>query len=105
MRSTHANKLSQNLVELESQPIQPLAQNAIRRLSLIVCIGPRVDERAHRLKPRGITDRNFQKLRRGPPLDTKNTNPIASVVLQADRREIGDAIRRDVLMRIAHLVD
>src|SRR6185369_10239654 len=38
-------------------------------------------------------------------LDTVNANTIPALILQMDRCEISDAIRRDVLVRIAHLVD
>ena len=105
MRRIRAHKLRQHLIKLQPQPIEPRAQNSIRRLRFVVSIGPRIDERSDRFEPGGITDRNFEKLSRRPAFDAEDANPIAALVFQPNGREIRDAIRRDVLVRIAHLIN
>src|SRR6185369_5489708 len=105
MRRTHTHKLRQYLLKLKSKPLQPLPENSIRRLRFIVSIRPRVNQSPHRLETGRVTDRHLEKLRRRPPLDTKNTHAIASFVFELYRREVGNAIGRDVLVRITHLVN
>ena len=50
MRRIHADKLRQHLIELQSQSIEPRAQNPIGRLRLVVRIRPGVDQRSDGLE-------------------------------------------------------
>src|SRR6185369_7642291 len=105
MRRIDSHKLRQHLVKLQPQPIETTPQDPIRRLCFLVRVRPRIDEGANSLEPSRVTDRDFQKLSRRSSLDTKHAHAIATIVFQMDRREISDAIRCEVLVRIAHFVN
>ena len=68
MRRRHADELGEDLVELESEAVEPLAQDAVGELRLVQRVGPGVDERADRLEAGAIRDRHLELVgrRRGP---------------------------------------
>src|SRR2546425_6867938 len=83
----------------------PLAVNAIRSLGLFVGVGPRVDECADRLVPVEVRYRNLELVGGGSPLDPRHAHPVFPLLLESDRGKVRDAIGRDVLRGIPHLVD
>src|SRR2546425_13334141 len=49
--------------------------------------------------------RNLELVGGGSPLDPRHANPVFPFLLESDRGEVRDAIGRDVLHGIPHLVD
>src|SRR5207248_1614189 len=62
MTSIHAYKLAPNSIELQAQPIEALAQDAIRRLGLGISIGPGIRQHADRFESRRVTDGNLVEI-------------------------------------------
>src|SRR5262249_58521558 len=83
---------------------EPLSNNAISGASFLVRIWPRVDKRPNSFPSGGIAHAYFVHIRRRPSLDARETHPIRSVLVELDRRKVGNAIRRYVFAWIAHLI-
>src|SRR5205807_1044827 len=68
-------------------------------------IRPGVHKCAHSLVARRIADGNFQELGCRSALDSINANTVPPFVLETHGSEIRNAIRRNVLARITHLIN
>src|SRR5205085_6765756 len=91
-------------VEPQAQMVEALAQNTIRGFRLLERIGPAVHQRADRFEARGVADRHLVELRRRPAFYAGEVHTIAGTLLELNGCEVGNAIGRDVVARIADLV-
>src|SRR2546425_591688 len=105
MCRVRADVFSEYLIESKPQSIKPRSENLVRGARLLVSLGPGIDESSNCFVARRITDRNFQRIRRRTAFDAKHADAIRSIISQFNGSEICNAIRRYVLVRIAHLVD
>ena len=97
VRGVHANQLRENLLEVQPQRLQSLAEDRICGLRLVDRIGPRVDQRADGLVSIEPGDRHLQHRRaRGATNAGLTLTRSFPPLLQLDRGEIRDTIRRDV---------
>src|SRR6185437_13928916 len=105
VRGGCTDELRENLIEAQAQAFQSLAEDTIGELRLLERVRPRIHERAHGLVPGFIRDRYLELVGGRVALDSEYSNPIRSRVFDADRGEIGNHVRRDVAVRITHLVN
>src|SRR5438477_7569504 len=94
MACVGAQKLGAYGVETQAQEAETLAQNLIGRASLLVCVGPGVNQGTHRFVSRGVTRRDLVEVRGGTAPDACEANPVRSGLIELDGGEIGDAIGR-----------
>src|SRR5262252_6904669 len=104
MRGARAEELRENFVKLEPQYVEPLSQHRVGGPGLSVSVGPGVDQSSRGLESVGETDRDLVLIGGRATFYAGNADAVFAGLLQPDRSEIGDAVRRDVIFRIAHLV-
>ena len=99
-----ADELRQHRLELEAEVGEALSENAVRGLSLPVGVRPCVHQCADRLVAVEIADRHFQHVGGGSPPHSRDANPILPPLRELNRGEIRDAVGRDILGGIPHLI-
>ena len=104
MRGVGSDEFREHVLEMQSEPVEALAQHTIGELRLLQRVGPRVHERTDGLVARPVRDGHLELVGRRLSLDAEDAHAIGSVRLEMNRREVGDHVGRDVRVRIAHLV-
>ena len=104
MGGVRAEELRVDRLELQAEILKALPENAIGRLRLFERIGPRVNERANGLVAVEKGNRDLEFVRRRFAFDAGDSHPVLARLCELNRREVGDTIGRDVLVRIAHFV-
>src|SRR6185312_12095311 len=105
VRGGCTDEFRENLIEAQAQAFQSLAEDTIGELRLFERVGPRIHERADGLVTGFISDRHLELVGRCVALDSEYANAIRSRVFDADRGEIGNHVRRDVAVRVAHFLN
>src|SRR6185312_1784725 len=96
-----AQKLRAYFVEAETQAAQPLAQNLIRGTSLLVGVGPSINQRSHGLVSGRVADRNLVVIGGGTALNACEAHSILSGLIKMYACEIGHAVRGNVLRGVS----
>src|SRR5688500_8886020 len=104
MGRVYADELGEHQIESQSETFQAISQNPIGCLCLLVRVRPSVNECSDRLPSGGIRDRNFVKVGLRVSADPENSYAVFAVGSEIDGREIGDDIRSDVRLGIAHFI-
>jgi hypothetical protein len=100
-----AEELRVDLLELQAEPIEPLPHDPVRRLCLLQRLRPRVHQRADGLPSIHVSNRELQTRRTWTATNGADPHTIRPSIRQTNAGKIGHAIRRDVVPRIAQLVE
>lgn len=101
----NTDELAKHDVELEAEPIEPFAEYAVGGLGLLVGVRPGIYERTDGFPAMRVSDRNLIELGVRAALYAENAHAVRAGVFELNGREIGDNIRRDVGLRVAHFVE
>src|SRR3989454_4218104 len=84
MGRVRSDELREDGLELETESGEPLAENPIGGLSLLVGVRPRVDQGSNRLVAVEIPNRHLELVRGGSSPLAPDAQPFLSLVLQPD---------------------
>src|ERR1019366_8142472 len=96
VRGVGSDEFREDVLEIQSEPVEALAQHTIGELRLLQRVGPRVHERTDGLVARTVRDGHLELVGRRLSLDAEDAYAIGSVTLEMNRREVGDHVGRDV---------
>ena len=94
-----------DFVEAQAELVEALAGDAVRHARFLQRIGPTVDQRAGRFPARMITDGGLQHGRPRAAAHAAAAHAVGTGIFQAQRGEVGHAIGRHILARVAYLVE
>ena len=84
---------------------ETFAHDAVGRAGFLDRLRPAVDQRADGLPSVRVADRKLERRWARAAANTADAHAVGSGIRQLDRREVGDAVRRDVAFRIAEFIE